>query len=189
MDRQINLLIILLLITIGCSEETHNKDNNRGVETQEIKLNNKCNEQIKYYLNGHKQEQGKVCDGKKVEIWKEWYLDGTEKWEGEYIGGVRSCNFNTTPSNCKIEFKNVSVYEGLKINKEYHLRVFVKGIHPDDLIIGVNNGVIKSSEIKEEYDFILKPEKAKPLKIYVFIEIKGIKVKICEEEFDINLSA
>jgi hypothetical protein len=59
------------------------------------------------------------------------------------------------------------------IGKTTLLRTKIKGIHPNDIIIGCNNGVIKCSKDKDLYDFELLPNRVGKIRFYFFIEING----------------
>ena len=42
-----------------------------------------------YYPNGRRSEIGKIFNSKKVELWHEYYQDGSIKWIGNYINNKR----------------------------------------------------------------------------------------------------
>lgn len=164
---------------MGC-DNIESKYYDTGELQEEIKNSgSSCKEVISYYKNGQKASIGKICNDLREGNWREWYADGSMKWEGEYKNGNPNYrDINLKKLNCILTIKgNPDI---LQTGETYLLRVSIIGIHPQDIIVASNNGMIYFYENREEYDFKIVPEKKGNLKLYTFVESEYQKELACE---------
>jgi len=178
--KKVALMILFCFLVLSSCNNTEVKYFNTGEIQEEIKnSDNNCKDVLRYYKNGQKASSGKICDNLKESSWQEWYVDGMIKWEGEYKNGKPHYkNFNLKELNCALTIKGNP--DTLQTDITYPIRVSIVGIHPQDILVTTNNGVIYFDENRDEYDYKIIPEKKGPIKLYTFVEIEHQKELACE---------
>jgi hypothetical protein len=127
-----------------------------------------------YYSNGQLLSKGHIKDGKRNGLWEEWYADETLKWEGSYED-------NQTLKLPIKDFKIILKGPILKSNNTSYLRVKATGVNPDDAIIGCTNGVIKRSDNRGLYDFMVTPKHVGGIKFFLYIVKNQTFVPIAQD--------
>lgn len=178
--------ILLILILFGCNTKSKKTYYDSGELKEEIEiLDGNCFIIKTFSITGKLLSNGKLCDNLKEGIWEEYYSDGMVKWKGLYNSGKRQ-HLDTIPEepHCKLTIKENPEY--LKVGTTYHLRANVANIHPDDLVIMVDNGIIKPMKDKGEYDFEMMPEKQGNLKLQVLVSTTEGVITLCEVLFEVR---
>jgi len=156
---------------INCQDNVKEAQNDSGEFKEEAISIDKRNGRVKrYYKNGQLAYDGKYLYGKRNGYWEEWYIDGMVKWQGHYLYGYRFYKPNDQRSidyNLKIEDDP----DKLNINISYHIRMYISGIHPDDIIVASNNGTIIMAEDRKQYDFVITPKNTGILTLYVYTRV------------------
>jgi hypothetical protein len=182
MKKQTNYLFILILL-IACNEGNSTKyyqnDKIKEERVFELKGDTTYYLSMMYYQNGVLLAKGHVKDGNRIGLWQEWYADGAIKWEGNYENNNRIIELPV--KYVKIIFKD-SI---LKKNETSYLRVKVDGIHPNDIILGCTNGIIKNSDTKDLYDFMVIPEHLGKIKFVFFVRQQGKPIPIGKDSLNI----
>ncbi len=140
----------------------------------------KCKKISNYYSNGILKEEGLYCNGKKEGEWKENYPDGDVKWIGKYTKGIRQYQLNSPLWNNKCNLyleENVSKLQKLK---KYPLRIDVENIHPDDLIVSVEEGLINKNN-SDQFKFVVQSTTGKNIKLTVYFQNEMRMEKVCEK--------
>ena len=82
------LLFLLLLLLVGCSQETEVFYYDNGQKESElIYKDKKLIKSTYWYENGQKSSEGIYKDGKEDGLWTGWYENGQKKLEGTYKDG------------------------------------------------------------------------------------------------------
>lgn len=168
--------VILLVFFTACNKSAEKKFYTNGVLYEQREYNKKSDSTIYscvyYYPNGQVRAIGVIKNGSRNGVWEEFYADGSEKWLGEYNNGKRKLIILSNYP--QVVFKD-SV---LRINKINYLKVFLKGVHPDDIIIACDNGIITKADRKDLFDYMVTPNRKGAIKFFFFIMQEGKMVKI-----------
>lgn len=168
------ILIVVIFIT-ACARTTEREFYDTGqLKVEKMYKKDTSNYIITdYYISGDVKSKGQVINGRRVGLWKEWYSDGSVKWSGEYGNGKRNASIfpSRTPSI-------IMDYSTLRKGNPTNMRVHIEGVHPEDMAVGCNNGVIHVSKKKHLYDYEVIPEKEGSIKFVFFIKNNGRMVKV-----------
>ncbi len=133
-----------------------------------------------FFENGQIKETGKIMNGHKINLWKEFYPDGSIKWEGVFLDTNNKIGINDSSISISIKDLNDSI---LKLNNAYYLRI-KSGFHPSMISCYFTQGSLMVSE-DENYDYKFYPrnEGSGKLRIRAMTDDKKIKIK----EFDFKI--
>jgi len=160
------ILLLLCICILGCKEKP--KVEKTYYESGELKcmtIHDTPQDLLytEYYKNGNLKEEGKIQNDTIKGKWKEWYSDGKLKWEGYYLDRARVVNYNKqTPSITGVPFRAY-------VDSTYWVRINLKGIHPEDIIVASDNGIIKVASDRDIADFMLTPESKGNLELNVYV--------------------
>lgn len=184
--KKVNIyyFVMLTFFVISCGLKTEKFFFNSG-EIKEERVYKKRNDTssyavINYYLNGQTKAKGNIIEGKKNGIWEEYYSDGSVKWVGEYRYGTRIIKL--------VSSKPIIVFEDFKLvkDKKTYLRIYLNGVHPEDMAIASNNGIIQVSDKKDMYDYMATPNKVGIIKFYIYQRKEGEIVTVGEDSFQVT---
>ncbi len=123
-------------------------------------------ESIYYYKTGHIKSKGYIVNNLRNGQWQDWYIDGTTKWVGEYENNTRKIiTVKTLP---RIEFNDSVLNKG----KQTYLRLRVEGIHPENTAIACNKGIIRVSDKKDLFDYIVIPKEEGIMSFIIYLKTK-----------------
>jgi len=183
--KKVNICSILILIILmaSCIKKTEKVNYDTG-QVKEERVYKERNDTTKYYstsyyLNGQIKSKGNIVGGSRVGEWHEWYADGSIKWNGDYYDGIRK--FQIPSINPKIIFEDSVLRKGIPTN----LKVHIEGIHPEDIAVGCNNGIIKATDRKELFDCKLIPARNGVLKLIVFIRSEDEMIQFGTVSFNV----
>jgi len=176
---------LVFFILMGCQYTT--KTENKYYETGELKQkitkdSANCYTFIEYYKNGNKKLEGKICNENKVGKWKEWYTDGKLKWEGHFDKNRRTINYDKQNPTISIYGSPVHIYQ----DTSYLIRINMFGVHPEDMIVTSNNGIIQICKNRDKYDFVITPKKIGELKLVIYVMKDQKMYKIGEKCLIVN---
>jgi hypothetical protein len=88
-----------------------------------------------YYINGVQHSQGLIRYGKRIGLWKEFYMDGKIRWEGYYDFGVRiyPLSFGIDMNHTSVKFRSGEP-DSLKMGENYYFNFVNTNLHPDDIV-------------------------------------------------------
>ena len=157
--------IFIILISCQGAPKTENKYYETGELKQKITQDSvNCYMYTEYYKNGNMRLEGRICNEIKEGKWKEWYIDGKLKWEGYFDDSIRVINYNKqTP---KITFYGSP--DNIYPDTSYFIRINMLGVHPEDMIVTSNNGIIQLYNNRDEYNFVITPQKTGELELIVY---------------------
>jgi len=166
-------------LIVGCGHDIQKQYYETGELKEEIKkLYNDSLYTILYSKTGKILEKGKIYNKLKEGYWQEFYTDGVIKWEGKYKKGKREYNtLNLNDADCELIIKGNPSF--LKVGQTYPLRIKVNGMHPEDIMLGSNNGIMKIYSDKYEYDYTMTPSKVDSLNLKIFIATPGEMTTLC----------
>lgn len=172
----IRLLILMMIITYGCTTNTQSKVESSEALNQIGPLGRKQGPWEIYedtvivargayvdnqpdglwtswYPNGQMKAEGHYINGVKNGMWVEWYPDGEVMWKGEWDHGTQKIeNIGTT---AEILFLDQDQGDGvLRMNSLYHLQIRILNIPSSYLFVEVSSGKI-SRDKKNTDQFIL----------------------------------
>jgi len=185
------LVVPLLLLLLACN---HNKTDKFYYDSGELWYETYLIDKQKqiyhctvYYKNGVIESEGTVLeDGTRDGKWKEYFSDGTLKWNGFMNKGnivisktEKMPNFIQLPLRLEIEGNP----EVLKVGEAYKIRTIVEGIHPSiyDVLVSypdsrkVENNkdrkffthISKNEEDSDRFPFVVTPKAAG--KMYIML--------------------
>jgi len=152
------ILLCIIAISLSCQ---HNDIKKKYYHTGELKLLEffkiKGSDTIQYYSkayyrNGRLLGEGPtLADGRLTGFWKEYFIDGNLRWQGNYNNGYR-----VYLEKGKIpDYKKLTAYlefEGkvktVKVGKSYKFRTYVEGLYPNCYL--VTNGLYRKIEYNED---------------------------------------
>jgi hypothetical protein len=169
----IYLVLVLFLLITSCGKKTELKYFDTG-KIKEERIYEKRNDTTKYqvvyyYLNGQIKSKGLIVKGQKAENWQEWYADGSMKWSGEYQNDIRKFEILSSNLNPRL-ILNDSI---LRKDKQTYLKVHIDGIHPADMAVACNNGIIRASNNRELFDYMIVPKQQGIMKFFFFVKKDG----------------
>jgi hypothetical protein len=184
-QKQQNYIFILLVLLISCKDNVNKEYYKTGELKKETVQIDKNSQLINdYFINGQLAASGKVINGYKNDFWKEWYVDGTLKWSGFYEKNERNyTSQNIDRGNCRLFIKDNP--EKLETKKSYQLRIIVPNIHPEDLVVASNNGIIKLNANRDDFDFTIYPKNKGALNLFIYTEIKNKLVLLTKMQLEI----
>jgi hypothetical protein len=179
----IYLILVLLILMTACGRKTKKVYYDTG-QIKEERIYEQRNDTtnffvIYYYLNGQIHSKGYIKNGLRNGEWQEWYLDGSLKWTGEYDNNERKLQL---PSSSPIIIFEDSV---LRKNKQTYLKVNVDGIHPNDMVVACNNGIINVSDKKEIFDYMVTPKHQGKIKFIYFVKKDGKMMEIGKDSLNV----
>jgi len=182
-DLSIHLFLVLLIFSTSCARKKEKTFYDTGQVKEERIYETRYDTSkyyvIHYYPNGQVKSKGHIIDGCKNGNWQEWYGDGSIKWNGEYDYGKRK--FEVLSAKPKIIMEDTLLRKG----KQTNLKVHIDGIHPEDMAIACNNGIIKVSERKGLYDYVVTPKKEGIIKFVFFIKNEGRMIQIGTDSLNV----
>ena len=166
--RILKYLTGVFILFISCQGTP--KVENKYYETGELKQkliydSTGCYRYSEYYINGNLKIDGRVCKGIKEGEWKEWYIDGKLKWEGYFNDSIRAINYDKQTPKITIHGTPDNIY----IDTSYFIKINMAGVHPEDMIVTSNNGIIQLYSNRDKYDFVITPKKVGELKLVVYV--------------------
>ena len=120
-----------------------------------------------------------LINGESEGLWNELYPDGSPKWKGFYSKGKRIYQENIEFDKPKFSFDTDS--NQIKANVPFELKVAINNIHPDDLILTCNNGVIRTSK-NSNFNFTVYPNHKGQLKLEIYFMFLSDKTLIGEKK-------
>ncbi len=133
-----------------------------------------------YYTDGQISSKGQVKNSNKIGFWQEWYVDGTLKWKGNYENNRRKLKIPVSGA------KVILMDSLLKKDQFSQLRIKVEGIHPNDIIIECKNGIIKNSDNKSMFDFMVKPGHLGMMNFVLFVRANGETILIGKDSINVK---
>jgi hypothetical protein len=173
---QLFMLLIIIVVLGSCEQNKEIKYYTSG-KVKEERIYRKSKDtsmyfETYYYINGSIKSEGHICKNEKNGLWKEWYSDGSIKWDGLYNDNIREYEIPLTSPNIILKDSI------LELNVPSNLRVDGHGIHPDDFIIYCKNGIIKNADNKDLFDFTIIPERKGFIKFAFFVMKDGKMNKV-----------
>ncbi len=163
--------IIFLLITLslfGSCQDTKKEYYGTGELKSLIKfVNDSTIEIVNYYKNGNTKSQGNIINDIKTGLWKEWYPDTTLKWEGYYFEGEREIVVSRQNPVIKLDVSHNS----LRVGETYAFKIYVKGLHPEDILIACTNGKVELETRSDLYDFKFTPDSRGEMELFIYANI------------------
>ncbi len=159
-NRKITLVLICLM-TFACSFERKTNPKSNGTASNHDSIF------VSYFNNNTLKEKGIIEDSLRKGLWKEWYSDGRLKWKGYFDeNNIRQINISQqTPD---IIFDNGKT--DLEVGKEYLVRVFVEGLHPEDMVITTKDKASMFFDKENDYfKFKFRKNGTIVLKVYAAI--------------------
>lgn len=180
-----NTLLLLCICILGCKENP--KVKNTYYESGELKcmIEYKTTQDLlysEYYINGNTKEEGIIHNDIKKGKWKEWYSDGKLKWEGYYKDSIRVVNYNKQIPNI------IGLPANAYVDSTYLIRANMAGVHPEDIVIASDNGVIKIANDRDLADFMLTPENKGSLELYLYVFRDNKMCEIGKQKFTILIN-
>lgn len=177
--------ILLLCVLYSCSGNSGEISFN-SVKDRATAINDSCSEVTRYYRNGIVRSQGYICNGERNGSWKEFYSDGSLKWEGNYKMGYRELvDVDSVIAFCEFEFDDTI---GFSVGKPRQCRIRVTPFNPKDLIIYINQGSFDSAITSGRYDFTVTPSELEDLCIEVLYAHRP-NYTFCKQCYPVNPAA
>lgn len=166
--KLLEILLFIFIILAGCQGTP--KTESRYYETGELRQkitqdSADCHIYSEYYKNGNLRLEGKVCNEIKKGKWKEWYIDSKLKWEGYFNDSIRVINYDKQIPDISIHGSPDKIYP----DTTYFIRINMPGVHPEDMIVTSNNGIIQLYNNRDEYDFVITPKNTGELELVVYV--------------------
>jgi antitoxin component YwqK of YwqJK toxin-antitoxin module len=136
---------------------------------------------VEYFKNGKAKIKGSISNNQKSGLWQEWYMDGTKKWEGEFENNIRKLPITIQKPSIILEDST------LQKNRTTHLRLVLDSIHPEDMAIGCNNGIINISDKKDMYDYMVTPNDTGIIRFYFFLKREGRMTQVGKDSLNVSL--
>jgi len=181
--KMYSVLAFVILIT-ACGNKKVQKFYSNGQLKEEIVFEKKSDTAkyliVNYYPNGQIKSEGKVINGIKCDNWQEWYADGSIKWVGRYKNGNRSIELSFD--------KPIIILKDsiLRKSNATYLKIYLEGVHPEDMAIACNNGIVKSSPNKDLFDYVLIPKNEGFIKLFIFVKNGGKMEQISIDSLYVN---
>jgi hypothetical protein len=115
------------------------------------------------YRNDSIYQSGQECNSVKQGKWHEFYADGSLRWEGTYVNGIPTRT--PVPARCTVMFSDSF---NPKSDSILSFRVVPSGIHPHELLVGVNDGRVTKSNDPDNYDYDIHLGKKASVTVTVF---------------------
>ena len=176
-------IFAIIVFMIACVNKTEKKYYDTG-QVKEERIYEKRNDSTKYsviyyYSNGQIKAKGNITDSHRNGNWQEWYSDGSEKWNGEYDYGKRK--IETLTAEPKIIIEDSVFRKG----EQTYLKAYIEGVHPEDMAIACNNGIIKVADKKEMFDYVVIPKKQGVIKFTFFIKNQGRMIQVGADSLNV----
>lgn len=157
-------VLSIFILFLACINSVKDYDENGQLKAIKTSIGNEVWEIEYYHPNGILKEKGRLKDSTKIGVWKEWYSDGHEKWQGTYEEGARVIEVHQQEPVVVFSDSN----EVLSVGKETRIKILVKGLHPEDAAYSINNGTMEKYVEDSASGIFLIPKKKGELKLKVY---------------------
>ena len=156
--------LLIFTLFLACSNSVKDYDENGRLKAKMTSIGNELWEMEYYYPNGILKEKGRLKDSIRIGVWKEWYSDGLEKWQGTYKDGDRVIEVHQQEPVVVFSSDN----EVLSVGKATGIKILVKGLHPEDAAYSISNGSMEKHVEDSASDIFIIPQKKGELKLKVY---------------------